>query len=60
MKQRLYIAYWDDGHDRGDFTFYSSHRANSKPNLEDAYESYFNKYGYSRASKITITATCLY
>lgn len=49
---RLYIAFWDNGHDRGDFEFYSAHRANSKANLQDAMRTYRRKYGYS--NNITI------
>lgn len=44
---RLYIAFWDNGHDRGEFEFYSSHRANSKANLQDAMRTYHRKFGYS-------------
>lgn len=58
-KERLYIAYWDDGHDYGEFEFYSTHRANSKANIDDAYSEYLKKYGHSMYRYITITSTCL-
>ena len=51
-RERLYRAYWDDGHDRGEFEFYSIYRANSKNNLNDATNSYNKTYGYSHKIKI--------
>ena len=60
MKKRRYLAFWDDGHDVGEFIFYSFHRANSKQNLEDAYHEFRNTRGRSLASKVTITSTMLY
>lgn len=51
---RRYIAQWDNGHDKDYFYFYSSHRANSKQNLEDARTELANKYGErARYRKIT-------
>ena len=35
MKLRRYRAFWDDGHDTGEFEYYSSHRNYSKGNMED-------------------------
>lgn len=60
MKSREYIAYWNDGHDNGKFTFYSEHRANSKANLEDARNAMRRKYGWRTAQyqKITFTERC--
>lgn len=57
MKERLYTAYYDDGHDWGTFEFYSSHRANSKANIEDAKRTARNRYGFNRARQIEITCT---
>ena len=59
MKERLYRASWDDGHDYGEFEFYSTHRAGSKANLEDAYREYRLSYGRSRRSSIEITSVYL-
>lgn len=59
MKERKYRAFWDDGHDYGDFEFYSKHRAGSKANLEDAYNEYRKKHGYSRYKAIEITSIYL-
>ena len=56
---RTYIAFWDDGHDRGEFEFCSEHRANSKANLEDAQNYYRRKYGYARSKQIEIMSTAL-
>lgn len=36
MKERLYRAITDDGHDYGTFTFYSRHKAGSMANYYDA------------------------
>lgn len=51
--EKKYLAIWDDGHDYGEFVFYSRHRANSKKNLEDAMNTYHKRYGYSHKIKIT-------
>lgn len=59
MEERLYRAFWDDGHDYGSFTFYSRHRANSKANKADAYARYRTLQGYRRAQAITITRTSM-
>lgn len=57
MKIRHYTAFYDDGHDYGEFTFSSCHKANSKPNLEDAKTAAKKKYGYKRANCIRIVST---
>ena len=44
--KRMYTATWDDGHDYGEFDYYSEHRAKSKANMQDAYETMWKKYGY--------------
>ena len=59
MKERLYTAFYDDGHDYGSFEFYSSHRANSKANLEDAKRVFRQRHGFNRSRQITITSTIL-
>ena len=46
-KERKYLACWDDGHDYGEFEFYSCHRAIIKENIKDAMKVYrviYNKY----------------
>ena len=48
MKLRKYRAFWDDGHDKGEFEYYSSHRNYSKGNMEDMKREYIKKYGYSQ------------
>lgn len=60
MKKRNYIAMYDDGHDYGVFEFSSTHRANSKANIEDATIEAKRKYGFKRANSIVIYATQLY
>lgn len=55
MKERLYRGFWDDGHDYGEFDYYSTHRNNSKENLEDAYREYQKRHGRSHKIKITRT-----
>ena len=53
---RKYIVYYDDGHDFGDTTFYSTHRAGSKANERDALAELRRKYGNNRAKRITIVS----
>lgn len=53
--ERLYVAYWDDGHDFGSFDFYSTHRANSKMNRKDAMRTYRKKFGRWHVIEITET-----
>ena len=59
MNVRKYIACCDDGHDTIEFEFYSNHRANSKPNKEDAKREEIRKYGWRRATQIEIVSTYL-
>ena len=47
-----YIAFYDDGHDCGEFTFESTHRVRSKANLKDAIETYKRKFGYKHKIRI--------
>lgn len=54
MKTRTYVACYDDGHDFGEFEFYSGHRAGSKANLDDAKATARRKYGHHRAQQIEI------
>lgn len=54
---KQYMAFYTDWHDNGQFTFYSTHRANSNPNLDDAYAEARKRYGNKRAKAITITNT---
>jgi hypothetical protein len=58
-KTRTYIAFWDDGHDYGEFTFTSSHRARSKENLADAMEAYKRKFGRKHSVRINWTERSL-
>lgn len=44
-KNRLYIAYCDDGRSYFEFYFYSAHRAGSKANADDAREHYASRHG---------------
>lgn len=52
--EKQYEAYADTGRDYIYFTFYSSHRANSKANKEDAEKSFYRKTG----RKVKIISTC--
>lgn len=52
-KERKYLACWDDGHDCGEFEFYSCHRANSKENIKDAVKVYRMRYSKYHDIKIT-------
>lgn len=56
-RMRKYLAVYDDGHDFGEFEYYSGHRANSKANLEDAIKEYKRVYGFRRAQRIEIVST---
>lgn len=44
---RKYIGFWDDGHDYGEFYYYSKYRNYSKKNMEDMKSSYLRQYGKS-------------
>lgn len=46
-KERKYIAYGDTGRDYIEWVFYSTRRANSKANKEDAARTYKKQHGYS-------------
>lgn len=57
MAEKRYSAFYDNGHDFGEFTFYSSHRANSKANLADARREAAKRWGWRYARAIRITST---
>lgn len=46
--ERRYVAIYDTGHDWGTFKFYSTHRAESKANYEDARRESYKTYGHSK------------
>ena len=54
MNRREYIAFYDDGHDFGEFLFYSEHRAGSEANKKDARAAAIKAYGYNRAQRMKI------
>ena len=56
-KQRKYLALYDDGHNFGEFEYYSDSRLNSKANLEDAKREFNRKYGFRRAQRVEIVST---
>lgn len=49
---RKYRASYDDGHDYGEFEYYSNYRKNSKKNLEDMKREYKQQHGYARYKEI--------
>lgn len=49
---RKYRASYDDGHDYGEFEYYSDYRRNSKKNNEDMIEEFKKAYGYKRYAQI--------
>ena len=55
MSIKTYEAYADTGRDYINFTFQSTHRANSKANKIDAEKAYKKKHGHG----IYIISTCL-
>ena len=57
MNRREYIAFYDDGHDFGEFLFYSKHRAGSEANKEDARSAASKKFGHNRTQQIKILCT---
>lgn len=59
MKERLYRAIYDDGHDYGYFEYWSSYRNNSKNNRKDAEDKMIRKYGYREAKRMIIIQTYL-
>lgn len=48
MKLRKYRGFYDDGHDAGEFEYYSYHKNYSKQNMEDMKNEYIKKYGYNQ------------
>lgn len=48
---RKYRGFWDDGHDTGEFEYYSSHRNYSKGNMADMKAEYIKRYGYNEFKK---------
>lgn len=53
---KRYLAHYDTGHDYGEFEFFSSHRAGSRANMEDAKKEARRRYGkHSRYMQITAT-----
>lgn len=59
MKERLYRAFYDNGHDYGEFEFYSSHRAGSKANFEDAKNTMMKNYSYYDVKSMKVLNTML-
>ena len=57
MNEKRYLAFYDNGHDFGEFTFFSTHRANSRANLDDARHEAAKKWGWRYARAIRITST---
>lgn len=49
---RKYRASYDDGHDYGEFEYYSDYRKNSKRNYEDMVNEFQKRYGYRRFKEI--------
>lgn len=47
-----YRAFYDDGHDTGEFEYYSDYRRNSKKNNEDMTEEFKKIYGHKRYTQI--------
>lgn len=50
---RKYRGFWDDGHDSGEFEYYSNHRNYSKQNIEDMKREYFRKHSYNKNIKFS-------
>lgn len=44
-KERRYIAWCDDGHDRFEFRYTSTHRNGSRANIDDLRTQYRRKHG---------------
>lgn len=49
---RKYRASYDDGHNYGEFEYYSNYRRNSKKNNDDMIEEFKKMYGYKRYTQI--------
>lgn len=52
---RRYLAMYDNGHDRGSFTFESEHRAGTKANKEDAWSAAVWILGFDCTRRVKIT-----
>ena len=59
MQRRKYIAFYDDGHDFGEIVFFSTHRANSKANIQDAKNEISKRYGNRRINGEIYAGTIL-
>lgn len=46
-KLRKYRCFWDNGHDTGEFEYYSYHRNYSIKNMEDMKREYIKMYGHN-------------
>lgn len=57
--EKKYRAYYDDGHDTGEFEFWSKYKANSKKNRMDAEKEALKKFGLPRFRQIIIVSTQL-
>ena len=55
---RKYRASYYDGHDYGEFEYYSNYRKNSKKNLEDMRREYKQQHGFTRYQQIE-TFSCI-
>lgn len=55
-QERQYSAYADTGAYYVGFEFYSTHRANSKANFEDAIKHYKKKHGHRARIKVISTS----
>ena len=52
-----YIAFYDDGHDYGEFEYVSDYRNGSKANMRDAKEEFRRKFGSRLLQKVHIYHT---
>lgn len=52
MKERLYRVVYDDGHDEGEFTYYSSHKKGSFKNYMAMHDVFVEMYGIERFYQI--------
>ena len=60
MKERRYVAFYDNGRDYGEFVFYSLYRKGSKANMVDALNVMARKYGLKLAYQTYIKRIKLY
>lgn len=51
---RKYIGFYDDGHDYGEFYYYSSYRNYSKANMQDMENEFKKRFGYSRYNQVEL------